>query len=182
MSSLFHLMGFSLFAPILRLLPQSQRVDFRFTNAVLRGKDWEFPLPPFGQGCGSSSIGRSRSRRSGSSTFGLDAIRVGVGKALHLAGGIVETDRYYPRGYDLARSTETDKGVSAVGQDTWVQELQSRLMLKSCVIRGSIHVYLIPVFALNPASLPSRDDVSASLGSDNELVKCLECSEGCLVA
>ncbi|KAM7261154.1 hypothetical protein ACFE04_026629 [Oxalis oulophora] len=28
----------------------SQRVDFRFTSAVLRGKDWEFPLPPFGQG------------------------------------------------------------------------------------------------------------------------------------
>ncbi|KAJ4955133.1 hypothetical protein NE237_011916 [Protea cynaroides] len=27
-----------------------QRVNFRFTSAVLRGKDWEFPLPPFGQG------------------------------------------------------------------------------------------------------------------------------------
>ncbi|KAK9121479.1 hypothetical protein Syun_019096 [Stephania yunnanensis] len=27
-----------------------RRVNFRFTSAVLRGKDWEFPLPPFGQG------------------------------------------------------------------------------------------------------------------------------------
>ncbi|XP_057522687.1 probable plastid-lipid-associated protein 11, chloroplastic isoform X4 [Amaranthus tricolor] len=28
----------------------AQRVNFRFTSAVLRGKHWEFPLPPFGQG------------------------------------------------------------------------------------------------------------------------------------
>ncbi|KNA16119.1 hypothetical protein SOVF_092090 [Spinacia oleracea] len=28
----------------------TQRVNFRFTSAVLRGKDWEVPLPPFGQG------------------------------------------------------------------------------------------------------------------------------------
>lgn len=28
----------------------SQRVNFRFTSAVLRGKSWELPLPPFGQG------------------------------------------------------------------------------------------------------------------------------------
>lgn len=28
----------------------SLRVNFRFTSAVLRGKNWEFPLPPFGQG------------------------------------------------------------------------------------------------------------------------------------
>ncbi|XP_012575249.1 probable plastid-lipid-associated protein 11, chloroplastic isoform X2 [Cicer arietinum] len=28
-----------------------QRVNFRFTSAVLRGKNWEIPLPPFGQGC-----------------------------------------------------------------------------------------------------------------------------------
>ncbi|XP_048496390.1 probable plastid-lipid-associated protein 11, chloroplastic isoform X2 [Beta vulgaris subsp. vulgaris] len=28
----------------------AQRVNFRFTSAVLRGKDWEVPLPPFGQG------------------------------------------------------------------------------------------------------------------------------------
>ncbi|XP_059431370.1 probable plastid-lipid-associated protein 11, chloroplastic isoform X1 [Corylus avellana] len=27
-----------------------QRVNFRFTGAVLRGKNWEIPLPPFGQG------------------------------------------------------------------------------------------------------------------------------------
>ncbi|XP_007052201.2 PREDICTED: probable plastid-lipid-associated protein 11 [Theobroma cacao] len=28
----------------------SQRVNFKFTSAVLRGKSWEIPLPPFGQG------------------------------------------------------------------------------------------------------------------------------------
>lgn len=28
----------------------AQRVSFRFTSAVLRGKSWEIPLPPFGQG------------------------------------------------------------------------------------------------------------------------------------
>ncbi|KAI4356703.1 hypothetical protein L6164_000703 [Bauhinia variegata] len=27
-----------------------QRMNFRFTSAVLRGKNWEIPLPPFGQG------------------------------------------------------------------------------------------------------------------------------------
>ncbi|XP_072988468.1 probable plastid-lipid-associated protein 11, chloroplastic [Typha latifolia] len=27
-----------------------QRVNFRFTSAVLRGSSWEIPLPPFGQG------------------------------------------------------------------------------------------------------------------------------------
>lgn len=31
-------------------IASKQRVNFRFTSAVLRGKDWEFPLPPFGQG------------------------------------------------------------------------------------------------------------------------------------
>ncbi|BFG21643.1 hypothetical protein CerSpe_079170 [Prunus speciosa] len=28
----------------------NQRVNFKFTSAVLRGKNWEIPLPPFGQG------------------------------------------------------------------------------------------------------------------------------------
>ncbi|XVE73907.1 hypothetical protein DITRI_Ditri11bG0156200 [Diplodiscus trichospermus] len=31
-------------------IASSQRVNFKFTSAVLRGKNWEFPLPPFGQG------------------------------------------------------------------------------------------------------------------------------------
>ncbi|PWA34806.1 Plastid lipid-associated protein/fibrillin conserved domain-containing protein [Artemisia annua] len=31
-------------------IASDQRVNFRFTSAVLRGKDWEFPLPPFGKG------------------------------------------------------------------------------------------------------------------------------------
>ncbi|KAG2280142.1 hypothetical protein Bca52824_051362 [Brassica carinata] len=28
-----------------------QRVNFKFTSTVLRGSNWEIPLPPFGQGC-----------------------------------------------------------------------------------------------------------------------------------
>lgn len=31
-------------------IASAQRVNFRFTSAVLRGKNWEIPLPPFGQG------------------------------------------------------------------------------------------------------------------------------------
>ncbi|XP_050236189.1 probable plastid-lipid-associated protein 11, chloroplastic [Mercurialis annua] len=31
-------------------IASNQRVNFRFTSAVLRGKTWEIPLPPFGQG------------------------------------------------------------------------------------------------------------------------------------
>ncbi|CAL1401753.1 unnamed protein product [Linum trigynum] len=31
-------------------IASTQRVNFRFTSAVLRGKNWEIPLPPFGQG------------------------------------------------------------------------------------------------------------------------------------
>ncbi|RWR87458.1 putative plastid-lipid-associated protein 11 [Cinnamomum micranthum f. kanehirae] len=31
-------------------IASTQRVNFRFSSAVLRGKNWEFPLPPFGQG------------------------------------------------------------------------------------------------------------------------------------
>ncbi|KAE9592275.1 putative plastid lipid-associated protein/fibrillin [Lupinus albus] len=45
MLSLFLLMEFSLFDLALRLLRLRE-----FTSAVLRGKNWEIPLPPFGQG------------------------------------------------------------------------------------------------------------------------------------
>ncbi|KAI8545420.1 hypothetical protein RHMOL_Rhmol07G0037900 [Rhododendron molle] len=31
-------------------IASTQRVNFRFTSAVLRGENWELPLPPFGQG------------------------------------------------------------------------------------------------------------------------------------
>ena len=39
-------------------------------------------------------------------------------------------------------------------------------------------MYLISVFALDPNSHPNRESVMASLGSENEFVKCLECSDG----
>lgn len=31
-------------------IASSQRVNFRFTSAVLKGENWDLPLPPFGQG------------------------------------------------------------------------------------------------------------------------------------
>ncbi|KAF5446193.1 hypothetical protein F2P56_031838 [Juglans regia] len=31
-------------------IASAQRVNFRFTSAILRGKNWEIPLPPFGRG------------------------------------------------------------------------------------------------------------------------------------
>ena len=36
---------------------------------------------------------------------------------------------------------------------------------------------MIPVFALDPNSHPDRESVLASLGSENELVKCVTCPE-----
>ncbi|KAM7260816.1 hypothetical protein ACFE04_026291 [Oxalis oulophora] len=105
--------------------------------------------------------------------------RVQVGKALHLAGGIAEADRYYPLGYDLALSTETDKGVSAVGQvvsgrcyidpPSFVQRLNANLSTEMRIL-GYKSV-------AESSNAENRDGVSASLGSDNELVKCLEFSE-----
>ncbi|KAL8459496.1 hypothetical protein ACS0TY_036833 [Phlomoides rotata] len=38
----------------------SEHGGFQFTSAVLRGKGWEFPLPPFGQGCFRSLMVESR--------------------------------------------------------------------------------------------------------------------------
>ncbi|ONK72826.1 tRNA pseudouridine synthase A, mitochondrial [Asparagus officinalis] len=39
------------------------------------------------------------------------------------------------------------------------------------------YVYLLPVFALDPNAHPDRESVMKSVGSGNELVKCIECSE-----
>ena len=38
-------------------------------------------------------------------------------------------------------------------------------------------MYLLPVFALDPNAHPDRESVMASLGTGNELLRCLECSE-----
>ncbi|KAF2310164.1 hypothetical protein GH714_007006 [Hevea brasiliensis] len=123
-------------------------------------------------------------------------------EALFHSGAVPEQDRGNPKRYDWARSARTDKGVSAVGQVVsgrfyidppgLVERLNSNLASqirifgykrvtasfnakKFCDRRR--YVYLIPVFALDPCSHPDRESVLASLGSDNELVKCLECSE-----
>ncbi|KAM7258224.1 hypothetical protein ACFE04_013965 [Oxalis oulophora] len=133
---------------------------------------------------------------------GAKTIEGDLEEALFLAGGVPESDRNNPRKYDWARSARTDKGVSAVGQVVsgrfyvdppgFIDRLNANLpgqirmfgfkrvtnsfnAKKFCDRRR--YVYLIPVFALDPASHPSRESVAASLGSGNELVKCLDCSE-----
>ncbi|PIA32866.1 hypothetical protein AQUCO_04300063v1 [Aquilegia coerulea] len=133
---------------------------------------------------------------------GAKTIEGDLEEALYLAGGVPEHDRGKPKRFDWARSARTDKGVSAVGQVVsgrfyidppgFIDRLNSILpnqirifgfkrttssfnAKKFCDRRR--YVYLIPVFALDCNSHPDRESVLASLGSENELVKCLECSE-----
>ncbi|CAK7346084.1 unnamed protein product [Dovyalis caffra] len=133
---------------------------------------------------------------------GAKTIEGDLEEALFHAGAVPEQDRGIPKRYDWARSARTDKGVSAVGQVVsgrfyidppgLVERLQSNLSPQFRIfgykrVTGSFnakkfcdrrrYVYLIPVFALDPCSHPDRESVLASLGSDSELVKCLECSE-----
>lgn len=133
---------------------------------------------------------------------GAKTIESDLEEALYLSGAVPEHDRNNPKRYDWARSARTDKGVSAVGQVVsgrfyidppgFVDRLNSNLSPQIRIfgykrVTGSFnakkfcdrrrYVYLIPVFALDPSAHPDRETVLASLGSGNELVKCLECSE-----
>lgn len=133
---------------------------------------------------------------------GAKTIEGDLEEALYFSGAVPEPDRGRPKRFDWARSARTDKGVSAVGQVVsgrfyvdppgFVERLNSNLSpqirifgykrvtpsfnaKKYCDRRR--YVYLIPVFALDPTCHRDRESVLASLGSGNELVKCLECSE-----
>lgn len=133
---------------------------------------------------------------------GAKTIEGDLEEALFHSGAVSERDRGNPRRYDWARSARTDKGVSAVGQVVsgrfcidppgLVERLNSNLPTqirifgykratasfnakKFCDQRR--YVYLLPVLALDSSSHRDRESVMASLGSGNELVKCLECSE-----
>lgn len=133
---------------------------------------------------------------------GAKTIEGDLEEALFHSGAVPEQDRGNPKQYDWARSARTDKGVSAVGQVVsgrfyidppgLVERLNSNLpgqirifgykrvtasfnAKKFCDRRR--YVYLIPVFALDPSSHRDRESVLASLGSGNELVKCLQCSD-----
>ncbi|XP_059636560.1 uncharacterized protein LOC132278717 [Cornus florida] len=133
---------------------------------------------------------------------GAKTIEGDLEEALFFSGAVPEHDRGQPKRFDWARSARTDKGVSAVGQVVsgrfyidppgLVDRLNSNLPLQIRIfgfkrVTGSFnakkfcdrrrYVYLIPVFALDPNSHRDRESVLASLGSENELVKCLECSE-----
>ncbi|KAK8629708.1 hypothetical protein V6N13_078539 [Hibiscus sabdariffa] len=133
---------------------------------------------------------------------GAKTIEGDLEEALFHSGAVPEQDRGNPKRYDWARSARTDKGVSAVGQvvsgrfyidppglvERLSQILPAQIRIfgykrvtasfnakKFCDRRR--YVYLIPVFALDPSSHRDRESVMASVGSGNELVKCLECSE-----
>lgn len=133
---------------------------------------------------------------------GAKTIEGDLEEALFHAGAVPEQDRGCPKRFDWARSARTDKGVSAVGQVVsgrfyidppglvdrlnsilppqirifgYKRVTQSFNAKKFCDRRR--YVYLIPVFALDPSCHRDRESVLASLGSENELVKCFECSE-----
>lgn len=133
---------------------------------------------------------------------GAKTIEGDLEEALYQAGAVPESDRGQSRKYDWARSARTDKGVSAVGQVVsgrfyvdppgFIERLNSKLPDQIRIfgykrVTGSFHakkfcdrrryMYLIPVFALDPSCHRDRETVLASLGSGNDLVKCLECSE-----
>lgn len=133
---------------------------------------------------------------------GAKTIEGDLEEALYHAGGVPEPDRGAPRRFDWARAARTDKGVSAAAQvvsgrfyvdppgfvDRLNEQLPDQIRIygykrvtnafnakKFCDRRR--YVYLLPVFALDPSAHPDREAVMASIGSGNELAKCVECSE-----
>lgn len=133
---------------------------------------------------------------------GAKTIEGDLEEALFLAGAVPEGDRGCPKRYDWARSARTDKGVSAAGQvvsgrfyvdppglaDRLNACLPPQIRIFGCKrVTNSFsakkfcdrrrYVYLLPVFAVDPAAHPDREAVAVSLGSENELAKCEECSE-----
>ncbi|XWS75205.1 hypothetical protein CRYUN_Cryun01aG0065500 [Craigia yunnanensis] len=133
---------------------------------------------------------------------GAKTIEGDLEEALFHSGAVPEQDRGNSKRYDWARSARTDKGVSAVGQvvsgrfyidPPGLVERLNRILPAQIRIFGykratasfnakkfcdrRRYVYLIPVFALDPSCHRDRESVLASLGSGNEFVKCLECSE-----
>ncbi|KAI7728102.1 hypothetical protein M8C21_032977 [Ambrosia artemisiifolia] len=133
---------------------------------------------------------------------GAKTIEFELQQALFLSGSIPQPDRHCPKRFHFARAARTDKGVSAIGQVVsgtfyvdphgFVERINNNLpgkirvfgfkdvttsfSAKKCCV-GRKYVYLLPVFALDCCSHRDRESVLASLGSGNELVRCLECSE-----
>ncbi|GAB4837161.1 hypothetical protein Ancab_002072 [Ancistrocladus abbreviatus] len=114
---------------------------------------------------------------------GAKTIEGDLEEALYHSGAVPEQDRGQPKRFDWARSARTDKGVSAVGPGCFwkirifgYKRVTASFNAKKFCDRRR-YVYLLPVFALDPSCHRDRESVLASLGSDNELAKCLECSE-----
>ncbi|XP_042436244.1 tRNA pseudouridine synthase A-like [Zingiber officinale] len=133
---------------------------------------------------------------------GARTIEGDLEEALFLAGAVPAADRGLSRRYEWARSARTDKGVSAAAQVVsgrfcfdppgFVARLNVHLPDQIAVfgfkrVTDSFsaknlcdrrrYVYLLPVFSLDPSAHPDRESVTESIGSDNELTRCLECSE-----
>ncbi|KAF7079743.1 hypothetical protein CFC21_083939 [Triticum aestivum] len=133
---------------------------------------------------------------------GARTIEGDLEEALYQAGAVPEADRAAPARYEWARAARTDKGVSAAAQVVsgrfyvdppgFIDRLNAKLApqirafgyvrvtnsfsaKKFCDRRR--YVYLLPVLALDPSAHPDREAVKASAGSENQLAKCVECSE-----
>jgi tRNA pseudouridine38-40 synthase len=133
---------------------------------------------------------------------GARTIEGDLEEALYQAGAVPEAERAAPARYEWARAARTDKGVSAAAQVVsgrfyvdppgFIERLNAKLVpqirafgyarvtnsfsaKKFCDRRR--YVYLLPVVALDPSAHPDREAVKASAGSENQLAKCLECSE-----
>ncbi|KAG6480383.1 hypothetical protein ZIOFF_063883 [Zingiber officinale] len=109
---------------------------------------------------------------------GARTIEGDLEEALFLAGAVPAADRGLSRRYQWARSARTDKGVSAAAQIAvfGFKRVTDSFSAKNLCDRRR-YVYLLPVFSLDPSAHPDRESVTESIGSDNELTRCLECAE-----
>ncbi|KAL7155571.1 hypothetical protein ABFS83_03G083900 [Erythranthe nasuta] len=109
---------------------------------------------------------------------GAKTIEGDLEEALYLSGAIPEEERGLHKRYEWARSARTDKGVSAVGQ-----VVSGRFYVDPPGFIERLHSHLSPQIRIfgykrvTPSFNAKKFCDRRSLGSGNELAKCLECSE-----